>query len=86
MTRSENSFGVKSAGLQYQTILIRLLLICLVSLTGCVSQQARPVLCDPTPPKLQWSQTDDGGATLSKQALGELVNYIHDLRECAQSR
>ena len=40
-------------------------------------------LCDPTPPRLQWSQSSDGGACLSGEALGELVNYIHDLRECA---
>ncbi len=63
----------------------RLFLICLVSLTGCqASQVPNPVACDPTPPKIQWNETPDGGARLSRKGLGELVNYIHDLRDCAR--
>ncbi|WP_139427386.1 hypothetical protein [Aeromonas sobria] len=85
MTKNASSCGVKSAGPRWQMTRPALLLICSVSLTACQSAPLptpRP-LCDPTPPRLQWSQSSDGGACLSGEALGELVNYIHDLRECA---
>lgn len=72
-----------------------------LSLMGCASQPpSKAGLCDPTPPKLQWirtadgrvttangeAKTEDGGAYLSPRSLGELVNFIHDLRECATAQ
>lgn len=72
-----------------------------LSLMGCVSQPpSKAGLCDPTPPQLQWirtvdgrvttangwTETEDGGAYLPPRSLGELVNFIHDLRECITSQ
>ncbi|MCF1458012.1 MAG: hypothetical protein LPH21_10820 [Shewanella sp.] len=71
-----------SAASKWRRTLMPLLLICSATLSGCQSAPLSRVLCEPTPPQLSWQKTPDGGACLNKQALGELVNYIHDLRDC----
>jgi len=39
--------------------------------------------CDPTPPTLEWYETQDGGIYYPKESAAQLLNYIHDLKECA---
>ena len=43
----------------------------------------KKVSCDPTPPKIEWYETDDGGIYYPKESASELLNYIYDLKECA---
>lgn len=56
--------------------------------------------CNLTPPQLQWIETVDGrvttangdaeteagGAYIPPRSLGELMNFIHDLRECTTAQ
>lgn len=85
-TKNESDFAEKIDGRQYRTILNGLLVISLVSLTACQAVPTtpnNPGVCDPTPPRLQWSADSDGGIYLPPQSAAELVNYIHDLKECS---
>jgi len=68
-------------------------------MAGCVNLTPSKAtsMCDPTPPQLQWTTTADGrvttasgwtatqngGAYLPPRSLGALVNFIHDLHQCA---
>jgi hypothetical protein len=61
-----------------------ILLTSLASLTACqTAPQEPPAVCSPTPPRLNWTKNSDGGVTLSPTAVAELMNYIHDLQDCA---
>lgn len=41
-------------------------------------------MCDPTPPKIEWYEAQDGGVYYTRTGAGELLNYIHDLKECIE--
>lgn len=56
-------------------------------LVGCTSMQMLPrtePMCDPTPPKIEWYEAQDGGVYYTRTGAGELLNYIHDLKECIE--
>ncbi|WDE69838.1 hypothetical protein VPHZ6_orf00055 [Vibrio phage VPHZ6] len=85
-TKSESAFDVKSVGRRFKKTHKKLLLICLVSLTACQSapsQSSKAAVCDPTPPRLQWTKDSNGGIYLPPESAAELVNFIYDLKECA---
>lgn len=65
----------------------KLLAACLaLPLVGCSSLALLPktnqVMCQPTPPTLEWYATTDDGAFYPKPAQAELMNYIQDLNDC----
>ncbi|NRB25247.1 hypothetical protein [Shewanella sp.] len=83
MIKNVNNCDDKNVGRRWLKIQSALLPIYLVSLTACqITNQPNLPPCDPTPPRFEWSMTDDNKVILSREALGELMNYIHDLSDC----